>query len=103
VLLPGRRTVTVTKEERHQAALARHLAPDRSSREVIAELDFCVIGEGKYRGSRAIEVALGGERVGELTLRMSERYAPLVDAVLARGGRPMCTAGACHANRVSRG
>ncbi len=92
MLLGGEHPVTVTKEERHQAVLARHLSTDGRARQMAAELGFCRIAEGKYRGGRAVEVRVGGERAGELTVRMSERYAPLVEAVLAGGGRPVCEA-----------
>ena len=92
LVLHGEHAVTVTKEERHQAALARHLSSDGRARQMAVELGFCRVAEGKYRGNRAIEVRIGAERVGELTARMSERYAPLVEAVLAAGRRPVCEA-----------
>ncbi|WP_220188229.1 hypothetical protein, partial [Pseudonocardia pini] len=69
----GGRAVTVTREEHHQDVLTR-VPLGRT----VAELGFCTIGAGKYRGSRGVEVRLAGSRVGELTFRMSERYAELV-------------------------
>ncbi|HEY0638660.1 MAG TPA: hypothetical protein VGD67_13500, partial [Pseudonocardiaceae bacterium] len=84
--------MTVTQEERHQSVLARYPAPRGVPSEVAVELGWCVIAAGKYRGRRAIEVRLDGHRVGELTHLMSERYAPMVDALLARGARPGCEA-----------
>ena len=92
VVLHGEHPVTVTKEEQHQAALAPHLSADGRPRQMAVELGFCRIAEGKYCGGRAIEVRIGVERVGELTARMSERYASLVEAVLAAGQRPVCEA-----------
>lgn len=92
VVLRGEHRVTVTKEERHQPVLARHVSTDGRARQIAAELGFCRIAEGKHRGGRAVEVRIGAERVGELTARMSERYAPLVEAVLATGRRPVCEA-----------
>ena len=86
-VLDGGRTVTVTREEDHQAVLGRYPLGRAT-----VELGFCVVGEGRYRGERAVEVLLGGERVGELTFRMSERYAALVGAVRAAGGVPRCAA-----------
>jgi Excalibur calcium-binding domain len=44
-----------------------------------------------------LEARLDGQRVGELTALMSQRYGPTVDSVLRRGERPGCVA------RVVRG
>jgi len=71
--LAGGHAVTVTREEHHHEVLRRHAVGPTT-----AELGFCTIGSGRYRGRRAIEVRLAGARVGELTFRMSERYAGLV-------------------------
>lgn len=91
VMLGAEVSVTVTREEHHQAVLARY--PVRyGERQVAAELGWCVIRSGKHRGRRAIEVRLDGQRVGELTHLMSERYAPLVSQVASAGGRPGCAA-----------
>ena len=48
-------------------------------------LDFCLAAKGKYRGQRVIEVRIGADRVGELTMAMTTRYASLIDAVQERG------------------
>lgn len=88
VMLAGEVAVTVTREEQHQAVLT-HYGPGRH---VVVELTWCAITTGKYRGERAIEVRLDGRRVGELTYLMSQRYAPLVAQVNARGGRAGCEA-----------
>jgi hypothetical protein len=88
VMLAGEVAVTVTREEQHQAVLANY-GPDRR---VVVELTWCAITTGKYRGQRAIEVRMDGRRVGELTYLMSQRYAPLVAQVNARGGRAGCAA-----------
>ena len=37
-----------------------------------------------------LEARLDGQRVGELSSLMSQRYGPTVDSVLRRGGRPGC-------------
>lgn len=78
---------TVTGEEHHQDQL-QSVAP-RSPNEVtrvIVTLCNCRIVNGKHRGEQAIEVRLDGERVGQLTRAMTQRYAPHMDAV-ARAGR----------------
>lgn len=46
-----------------------------------------------------LEVRLDGQRVGELTRLMSDRYLPVAGAVAARGGRPGCEALLRHGNR----
>ncbi|MEJ3653696.1 excalibur calcium-binding domain-containing protein [Actinomycetes bacterium KLBMP 9759] len=87
-LLESERTVVVTKEEFHQAALALYAPrPDGQPRHVAAELVFAPITYGAHAGERGIEVRLDGYRVGELTYAMSQRYAPMVEDVLRRGGR----------------
>jgi hypothetical protein len=83
-LLAADRKVVVTKEERHQAALARY-APWQGARRVAAELSFAPSGN-------LIEILLDGLLVGELTTLMSRRYGPLVEHVQRRGGRPGCLA-----------
>jgi hypothetical protein len=86
VLLAADRSVTVTREERHQDVLA-----GRCGRVAVA-LAPGPITSGKYAGQRGIEVRLDGRRVGELTRLMSQRYLPMVDEVVARGGRAGCEA-----------
>ncbi|MGE0296334.1 hypothetical protein [Pseudonocardia sp.] len=88
-LLPADRSVTLTGEQHHQHALAAY-AP--FPREVVVELGWCRIASGKYAGRRGVEARLGGRRIGELTFRMSERYAPVISDALARGARPGCVA-----------
>lgn len=87
-MLKAEVSVTVTREEHHQLALARYPVSGDAVRRVAVELAWCTVGFGKYKGERAVEVRLDGERVGELTYAMSQRYGPVVDAVLNRGGRP---------------
>jgi hypothetical protein len=99
VLLDARRSVTVTREEHHQDVLAQYAPAPGSTRRIVADLAFCRIGAGRYRGERGIEVRLGGRRVGELTHRMSERYAGTVGAVLGSGRRPDCEALVKHGDR----
>jgi hypothetical protein len=89
VLLAGEVTVAVTREEYHQRALARYTVAPGGERHVAVELGWCVIGAGKYRGERAVEVRLDGQRIGELTYLMSQRYGGMLRQV---PGRPGCTA-----------
>lgn len=86
VLLPAERTVTVTREEHHQDVLA-----GRAGR-VAVGLRRSTITAGKYAGQPGVEVTLDGQRVGELTRLMAERYLPTIDGVAARGGRAGCEA-----------
>src|SRR5687768_11824881 len=51
-----------------------------------------MIAAGKYRGQRGIEVRLDGQRVGELTFLMSQRYAPVLMHVESGGGSTGCAA-----------
>jgi hypothetical protein len=88
VMLESEVAVTVTREDQHQAALARY----RPGATVAVELAWCAIRSGKYRGEQAVEVRLDGRRVGELTYLMSRRYGSLVSRVTAGGGRPGCAA-----------
>lgn len=99
VLLDARRNVTVTHEEHHQDVLAQYAPAPGSARRIVTDLAFCRIEAGRYRGERGIEVRLGGRRVGELTHRMSERYAGTVGAVLGSGRRPDCEALVRHGDR----
>jgi hypothetical protein len=86
-------STTVTGEEDHQDVL-RELAPAGTDpvRWETATLGFCPIAKGKYAGEQAIEVRLGGERVGQLTRAMSERYEKLVSDALDAGKTPICKA-----------
>ncbi len=82
---------TVTREEDHQDALLPFAPRDGEDfASVRPTLDFCEVCRGKYRGQRAIEVRLGGVRVGELTMAMTRRYAELVDVIHARGAAATC-------------
>lgn len=88
-LLPADRAVTLTGEEHHQDVLAAY---GPFPREVVVALVWCRIARGKYAGEHGVEARLGGRRIGELTHRMSERYAPFLEDALARGARPGCAA-----------
>jgi hypothetical protein len=86
-------TYTVTKKEQHQDVLQRHAPePGADSREVVATLGFCDITTGKYKGQKAIEVGIDGDRVGQLTPTTSFQYAEVVSGLLDRGLTPACTA-----------
>lgn len=92
-MLTPEKMVTVTKDEDHQAALAPFAPNDASPiRRVAVELCHCVISKGKYAGQRAIEARLDGQRIGELTRQMSQRYNDVVDEYIAKGQRPGCEA-----------
>jgi len=86
---PRRSNVTVTGEERHQDALAS-LHPDGvfNGVPVFAALEPSPISRGKYAGESGIDVRINGERVGELTKAMSDRYLPLVLAIAESGRIP---------------
>lgn len=86
VMVPGEVTVTVTGEQDHQDVLARYSVPDGVTRHVAVHLTWCTIATGKHRGQRGIEVRLDGQRVGELTFLMSQRYAPVLMHVESSGG-----------------
>ncbi len=92
VMVPGEVSVTVTGEEHHQLTLARYAVPGGVTRQVAVHLTWCSIDAGEHRGHRGIEVRLDGQRVGELTFLMSQRYAPVLMQVESGGGAAGCTA-----------
>jgi hypothetical protein len=87
-MVRGEVPVTVTREEQHQRALTRYAVAPGGERRIAAELAWCVIASGKYKGERGVEVRVDGQRAGELTHAMSQRYGPLLDG----GGRVGCEA-----------
>lgn len=85
VLLRNDWSCTVTKEEDHQNVLRKYAPVGKQEyRGVIASLGFCVIENGKYQGRKAIEVRVGGRRVGQLTYAMTGRYSDIVETLLKR-------------------
>jgi hypothetical protein len=80
-MLDAERSVVVTGGEHHQDALWEYPPVPGRSRRVAIEL--VPIGP-------RLEVRLDGQRVGELSALMSQRYGPTVDGVLRRGERPGC-------------
>lgn len=84
---------TVTGEEHHQDHLLS-VAPSNPNEatRVVVTLCYCQIANGKYQGEQAIEVRLDGERVGQLTRAMTERYASYMDAVAHTGRVPTAEA-----------
>jgi DNA polymerase-3 subunit epsilon len=98
-LLEPERHVTVTREESHQETLARHHLTTRSLTRVAAELVSSSMSHGKYKDAYAVEVRLGGERVGELTAGMSTRYKHLVVASEEGGNCVTCEAVITHGER----
>ncbi|MEV6638781.1 hypothetical protein [Amycolatopsis sp. NPDC051371] len=93
------RQITVTREEDHQATLAPYHRGDASQTLVVAELASSTVSRGKHRGAFAVEVRLGGARVGELTAAMSTRYQHLVVGTEKRGVKPRCEAALTHGER----
>lgn len=93
-MLAPDRVTTVTGEQKHQDVLEQ--LPGEQSDGVfppmVATLVRSEVSGGKYAGEPCLEVRIDGRRVGELTRRMSERYLPLVEQVIARGGTPGCEA-----------
>ncbi len=96
VMVAAEVMVTVIREEQHQAALARYAPPPGRNRLVAAELVWCVIPSGRYRGLPTLEVRLDGDRVGELTFPMSQRYGPMVSYLHGHGSRAGCEAVIAH-------
>jgi hypothetical protein len=96
----GDHEVAVTGAEYHQAALARY-APgaDGRARHVAVELVPAPVVQGEPAGSSGIEVWLDRVRIGDLAGRFGHGYAPLVNDVLRRGGRPSCLAGVDRGER----
>lgn len=91
-LLEPDHQVTVTREENHQETLARYCSATDACTRVATELVPSTVTRGKHEGSYAIEVRLGGQRVGELTAAMSDRYKHLVPPHADNGSNPMCEA-----------
>jgi hypothetical protein len=93
VPLAAERTTTVTGEEQHQNVLQTLVSASTGAAwSETATLGFCAIAKGKYAGQQAIEVQLGGKRVGQLTRAMTERYERPVRDALDAGKTPICRA-----------
>lgn len=84
---------TVTGEEKHQHVLEQ-LSGEKDGvfPPMVATLAVSEASKGKYAGEPCVEVRIDGERVGELTRKMSERYLPMVQHVIARDATPGCEA-----------
>lgn len=77
IVLPGRHTIQVTKEEEHHDVLIRHVRPD-PGKPVAVEL--VVIEEKRPRSSvTLVQVELDGERVGILTPTMTKQLQPIIE------------------------
>lgn len=90
-IIGGDRTVTVVGEERHQESIGA-IARSDGVVGVFASLAPCTIQKGKYAGAEGIEVRVNGDRVGELTKAMSDRYGPLIHSLAKDGKAPGCEA-----------
>lgn len=83
-MLDGSSMTTVTGEEHHQETLDPYAPRDQDSVSyVFATLGLCEITNGKYKGQQALEVRVNGQRVGQLTYAMTQRYRPEVEAGLS--------------------
>lgn len=91
-LLRADREVTVTGEERHQDILSRYSVAPGGHLRLFAIFDLGTVTKGKYAGQPCIHVSLDGEPVGELTRAMSDRYLPVLQAVLSQGRVAACEA-----------
>lgn len=74
VMLSGSWMTAVTGEEHHQQVLEPYALQGAGVSYVYATLGWCDVATGKYKGARAIEVRVDGQRVGQLTRAMTERY-----------------------------
>lgn len=83
---------TVTGEEAHQDTLSRYESRDGNPKIISATLHYCDVQKGKYEGGHAIEVQIDGQRVGQLTHAMTQRYTGIIDDVHARGATAQCEA-----------
>lgn len=90
VVLPGRHTVQVTKEDEHHDVLIKYVS-DGAGRPVAVEL--VVVEEQRARSrSTRVQVELDGERVGVLTPLQSDNLRPLVDHLAELGLRTFARA-----------
>jgi hypothetical protein len=92
VHLHNDRSCTVTGEQHHQGVLGHHAPKGDGTKDVVASLAFCRIKSGKYAGEEAIEILIGGRRVGQLTYAMSQRYGQIVKDLSAEGVQVTCDA-----------
>ncbi|WP_237047990.1 hypothetical protein [Lentzea guizhouensis] len=89
--LPAEQQVGITGEEAHQHVLHR-VVDGRTPVHVIAELRDCRITRGDHTGEHTLEVLLEGERIGELTYAIGQRYWDMMQEWRARTGRALCEA-----------
>lgn len=83
--------VVLTREEHYQPVLTAYAPLGGRARRVAVELDFAFPpARPGHAAHRLVEARIDGQRVGELTPGMSERYGLLVEEVLRYGGRPAC-------------
>ncbi|WP_197497265.1 DUF2510 domain-containing protein [Mycobacterium sp. 852013-51886_SCH5428379] len=78
-LLPRSAIVQVTKEDQHTAALLKHVPPSGYG------LLFVTLHEDATGAKTLVEVRIDGERVGQLTPQMSQRFLPLLRHLESRG------------------
>jgi hypothetical protein len=61
----------VSGEQHHQDVLRQVGPPAGGEKTVVATLAFCDVAKGKYAGEQAVEVRIGGQRIGQLSRIMS--------------------------------
>jgi len=99
ITLKAEWTCVVTGEEDHQVELGSYAARHPHRLDAVFTLDYCVIQHGKYRGAKAIEVRLEGNRIGELTKAMTDRYSGILDKVHAHSCVAFCHGELAHDQR----
>lgn len=77
VVLEPDRSVVVTQRQHHQDVLQTVLG-DRSMGLAYGSLTFSTVASGKHQGKPCLEVRINGERIGELSAKLSARYLTLV-------------------------
>lgn len=80
-LLDNGRSVAVTKTDKHQDVIAPLTQGALLPAAVFASLVEVPIQRGKYAGQTTLEVRINGERVGELTKLMADRYCPMASRI----------------------
>ena len=92
VVIPAGRKIQVTKEDEHMEVLARYVLRGSGVDNYVAAT-LRTINEIRPRSAyEAVQVELGGERVGVLTKGQSEKLLPLVRHIEQRGKLPVVRA-----------
>lgn len=89
--LPHGGAMQVTCEEQHMDVLGPFVS-DRDRHVAVTLHAIDVQKTPRSTAYRAVEVRLGGHRVGELTKGMSEKILDVVDFIASKGRLPLCRA-----------